>query len=292
VKRHNIEFLWGWFDAPRRRDTDSMAAALDPGVVWQGVRPDLICHGPEEVITAFVTAYDANQEIDSLELLGGDGHIVLGAHARELAIDDADSRGEIYNVFTIESGKITRIEDYLQREEALAAAGVAAASSQDAPRSQRDSDGRSVRAATAADAEAVGRLLHDFRTEFDYITPGPHALADRVVQLLAGGDTLVLLTGGAPDGLAVLRFRAAIWMEALECYLAELYVVPERRGHGIGRALMEASMQVAREHGAAYMDLGTSEDDHAARGLYESLGFSNREGRPDGPVNYYYEREL
>jgi ribosomal protein S18 acetylase RimI-like enzyme len=40
------------------------------------------------------------------------------------------------------------------------------------------------------------------------------------------------------------------------------------------------------------MDLGTSEDDHAARGLYESLGFSNRESRPDGPVNYYYEREL
>jgi ribosomal protein S18 acetylase RimI-like enzyme len=292
VKRHNIEFLWGWFDALRRRDTESMAAALDPGVVWQGVRPGLVCHGPDEVIAAFVTAYDANQEIDSLELLGGDSHIVLGAHARELAIDNVDSGGEIYNVFTIESGKITRIEDYLQREEALAAAGVTAASSQQAPRSQRDSDGRSVRRATAADAEAVGRLLHDFNTEFDDITPGPHALADRVVQLLAGGDTIVLLAGGAPDGLAVLRFREAIGMEALECYLAELYVVPEQRGEGIGRALMEAAMEVAREQGATYMDLGTSEDDHAARGLYESLGFSNREGRPDGPVNYYYEREL
>jgi hypothetical protein len=33
VKRNNIEFLWGWFDALRRRDTESMAAALDPGVV-------------------------------------------------------------------------------------------------------------------------------------------------------------------------------------------------------------------------------------------------------------------
>jgi hypothetical protein len=40
------------------------------------------------------------------------------------------------------------------------------------------------------------------------------------------------------------------------------------------------------------MDLGTGEYDVAGRALYESLGFSNREGKPDGPVNYYYERDL
>jgi ribosomal protein S18 acetylase RimI-like enzyme len=292
VKRHNIEFLWGWFEALRRRDTEAMAAALDPGVVWQGVRPNLVCHGPAEVIAAFLAAYDANQEIDSLELLGGDGHIVLGAHARELAIDHVETGGEIYDVFTIEGDKITRIDDYLKRAEALAAASITAAASHEALLPPRESDVRGIRRARAADAEAVGRLLHDFNTEFDDITPGPHALAERVVQLLAGGDTIVLLAGSGPDGLAVLRFREAIWMQALECYLAELYVIPERRGQGIGRALVKASMDVARDQGAAYMDLGTSEDDVAARGLYESLGFSNREGRPDGPINYYYEREL
>jgi ribosomal protein S18 acetylase RimI-like enzyme len=292
MKRHNIEFIWGWFDALRRRDTESMAAALDQGVVWQGVRPDLVCHGPAEVIAAFVTAYDANQEIDSLELLGGDRHIVLGARAPKLAVADVDTGGEIYNVFTIEDNTITRIEDYLQREQALRAAGITAAPCQGDLSASRDSETRWVRRANADDAEAIGRLLHDFNTEFDDITPGPGALAERVVQLLAGGDTIVLLAGSGPEGLAVLRFREAIWMQALECYLAELYVVPERRGHGIGRALMEASMQVAREQGAAYMDLGTSEDDVAAHALYESLGFSNREGRPDGPINYYYEREL
>jgi ribosomal protein S18 acetylase RimI-like enzyme len=51
-------------------------------------------------------------------------------------------------------------------------------------------------------------------------------------------------------------------------------------------------MDLARREGANYMDLGTSEADVAARGLYESLGFSNREGKPDGPINYYYERDL
>jgi limonene-1,2-epoxide hydrolase len=103
-----------------------MAAALDPDVVWQGIRPDLVCHGPDEVIAALATAYDANQEIDALELLGGDRHVVLGARARELAIADVDTGGEIYNVFTIDDDKITRIEDYLQRDEALRAAGIAA----------------------------------------------------------------------------------------------------------------------------------------------------------------------
>ena len=40
------------------------------------------------------------------------------------------------------------------------------------------------------------------------------------------------------------------------------------------------------------MHLGTSEDDVAARRLYESLGFDNHERGPDGPVQYFYEREL
>jgi ribosomal protein S18 acetylase RimI-like enzyme len=40
------------------------------------------------------------------------------------------------------------------------------------------------------------------------------------------------------------------------------------------------------------MDLGTGEDDTAARALYERLGFNNRGGRPDGPLDYVYEREL
>ena len=148
-----------------------------------------------------------------------------------------------------------------------------------------------VRRAGPGDVAAIGRLLHDFNTEYEEPTPSPEALAERFRELLAR-DTVVLLGGSGPDGLAVMRFRPAIWTTELECYLAELYVVPGRRGHGLGRALMNEAMDVARAEGATYMDLGTSEDDAAARALYESLGFSNREGKPDGPLNYYYEREL
>jgi ribosomal protein S18 acetylase RimI-like enzyme len=149
-----------------------------------------------------------------------------------------------------------------------------------------------VRVASGADADDVGRLLDEFNREYDDPSPGPERLAQRIRQLIAEGSTAVLLVGEGPDGLAVLRFRASIWFEGLECYLAELYVAPSSRGRGLGRALMEEAIAFARGRGAGYMDLNTGEDDVAARGLYESLGFSDREGKPDGSVNYYYELEL
>lgn len=149
-----------------------------------------------------------------------------------------------------------------------------------------------VSRAEPSDAEVIGQLLYDFNREYDEPTPDPPALAERIRALISTDETVVLLADGAPDGLAVLRFRPAIWSTGLECYLAELYVIPDRRGLGIGRGLMEAAIELARSQGADYIGLGTSEDDVAARALYESLGFDNREGKPNGPINYYYEREL
>jgi ribosomal protein S18 acetylase RimI-like enzyme len=149
-----------------------------------------------------------------------------------------------------------------------------------------------VRRAEIADAADIGRMLHAFNTEYEDVTPEPGEIAKRIRPLMESGETAVLLVGDGPDGLAVMRFRPSIWIEGLECYLAELYVLPDLRGQGRGRALMDAAMELARAEGAGYMELNTAEDDVAARALYESLGFSRTEGKPDGPVNYYYERDL
>jgi ribosomal protein S18 acetylase RimI-like enzyme len=149
-----------------------------------------------------------------------------------------------------------------------------------------------VRRAAVEDAHAVAQLLHDFNREFDDPTPPVGELAERISHLLDGGDTVVLLAGDGPDGLAVLRYRDAIWSSGLECYLAELYVKPARRGRGLGRALMEAAIEEARDRGADWMDIGVDEPDLPARRLYESLGFTNRSGGADGPLMFVYEREL
>ena len=156
----------------------------------------------------------------------------------------------------------------------------------------RETTAASVRRAEIADAPDVARLLHDFNTEFSEPTPGVAALTERTRQLIADGAITVLLGGKRPDGIAVLRFRPSLWTETLDAYLEELYVAPVVRGRGLGRALLEAAMDVARAQGAAHIDLGTSVDDTAARALYESAGFTNREGGPEGPLMLFYEREL
>src|SRR4029077_17726904 len=159
---------------------------------------------------------------------------------------------------------------------------------------QPDSSAVTVRRATPGDAEAVARLLHDFQMEFDEPSPGAEALAGRYAELIRNRDMTVLLAGDGPDGFAQLRYRPWAYSAGpnAHSYLEELYVVPSLRGQGIGRALLEAALEAARGEGATHMELGTSEDDDDARALYESLGFTNREGPPDGPVMLFYEREL
>ncbi len=149
-----------------------------------------------------------------------------------------------------------------------------------------------VRRATPGDAAEVARLLHDFNTEFDEPTPTVEVLTERVQELIAGGVIVVLLAGDGPDGLAQFRFLRSLWSEGLDLYLEELYVVPDQRGKGIGRALLEATMATGRQAGATHIDLNTGETDTAARALYESAAFTNREGGEDGPPMLYYERDL
>lgn len=147
-----------------------------------------------------------------------------------------------------------------------------------------------IRRATSADAGDVARLLHAFNTEFGDPSPGEAFLEQRVRRLVDSKEITVLLVGDGPDGVAVLRFRSALWAEGLDAYLEELYVTPDRRGRGMGRALLEAAMEEAHQLGAVRIELGTGETDTAARALYESAGFVNQE--IDGAQMLFYERDL
>jgi ribosomal protein S18 acetylase RimI-like enzyme len=143
-----------------------------------------------------------------------------------------------------------------------------------------------------ADAALLGRLLHRFNSEYEEETPEAEALARHYEALLPGGEVIALLGGEGPDGFVQFRLRRSHYTGEPDAHVEELYVVPERRGKGLGRALLEAAMEAARERGATHVELTTSEDDTEALALYESAGFTNREGRPDGPVMLYYERDL
>jgi hypothetical protein len=122
MKRDNIEFLIRWLDGLRRDDRDALRAMLDPAIVWQGLREEWICHGPDEVVDVFTRQRDAAREVDALELIGAEHHAILhalGGGVLEIELDDG-----IYNVLAISDGRVTRIDDYAERAGALAAAGL------------------------------------------------------------------------------------------------------------------------------------------------------------------------
>jgi ribosomal protein S18 acetylase RimI-like enzyme len=149
-----------------------------------------------------------------------------------------------------------------------------------------------VRRAVVEDAADVARLLRDFNLEYAEPVPPVEELTKTIARLLEEDEITVLLAGDGPVGLSLFRFRPGLWSAGAETYLQELYVIPPLRGRGIGRALLSATIELARERGADGIDLNTGETDTAARALYESMGFSNREGSPDGPSMLFYEREI
>jgi ribosomal protein S18 acetylase RimI-like enzyme len=154
---------------------------------------------------------------------------------------------------------------------------------------------RVTRSSSGDGIAAAAQLLHDFNLEYGEPAPPPDEVADRLAELIAGDDVTVLLArahdNGGAVGVAVMRIQPSVLSRAQEAYLAELYVVPARRGQGYGRELITKAIRVAREEGAEYAFLITTEDDRAAQRLYDAAGFRRTEG-DGGPLMLAYEREL
>jgi hypothetical protein len=123
VKRKNIEFLIGFLDALRRDDRDAVRAALKPDIVWQGVRPDLICHDADEVTDMFVGNRDHHyREIERVELIGAERHAILHAAGGDVTeVAGIPLQDGMYNVFANENGIAVRIDDYAERRAAFEA---------------------------------------------------------------------------------------------------------------------------------------------------------------------------
>lgn len=150
-------------------------------------------------------------------------------------------------------------------------------------------------ATSIADLERAGVLLHAFNTEYDDPTPDPPVLAQRLMELTRADEYIVLLARLGDDepaeGVAVMRIQPSIWSEASEAYLAELYVSPTLRGHGLGRAMLALSLDTARVAGADYALVVTSAEDVPAQHAYRAAGFRTTEGE-GGPELIAFERDL
>jgi GNAT superfamily N-acetyltransferase len=72
-------------------------------------------------------------------------------------------------------------------------------------------------------------------------------------------------------GIVHYLFHRSTWTTGDYCYLQDLFTVEAARGHGIGRALIEAVYDEAKAAGASRVYWLTHETNEIARALYEKL---------------------
>lgn len=96
------------------------------------------------------------------------------------------------------------------------------------------------------------------------------------------GRLLLAATPAEYLGCVALRHRPMI--EEHSCEMKRLYVRPQARGRGLGRALAERIIAEAREIGYARIVLDTLATMDAALGLYHSLGFRETAPYYDNPI--------
>jgi ribosomal protein S18 acetylase RimI-like enzyme len=133
-----------------------------------------------------------------------------------------------------------------------------------------------VRVATEEDAAVVARLMIGFRDWQGRDEPSDASIQSSVRRLIADPNTTYLLAGGEdPVGVLQLRFRHSVWTGTDDAHLEDLFVEERARGTGMGRALVEAALERARERGCARMELDANEANVPAVALYRSIGFES-----------------
>ncbi len=77
--------------------------------------------------------------------------------------------------------------------------------------------------------------------------------------------------GARMVGIAHLILHRSCWSEAPYCYLQDLFVAGDARGHGIGRTLIEHVRVVAQAKGASRLHWLTQESNTVAMALYDRV---------------------
>ncbi|KAA9008910.1 GNAT family N-acetyltransferase [Histidinibacterium aquaticum] len=131
-----------------------------------------------------------------------------------------------------------------------------------------------IRPLTAAD-EAEWRGLWTAYLEFYETRVAEEVYRTTFARLLSEDEPMharLALDGERPVGLVHYIFHRHCWRVEDACYLQDLYAVPEARGRGVGRALIEAVYAEADAAGSPRVNWMTQDFNHEARRLYDRIG--------------------
>ena len=145
-----------------------------------------------------------------------------------------------------------------------------------------------IRRATVKDVDTLAPLFDAYRQFYEQ-APDVDLAARFLRERLSRGESVVLLAVDPALGAVGFcqMYRGFCSVEAAPIVtLYDLYVRPDARRTGAGRALMQAAEAHCRAHGVARMDLSTAHSNVQAQALYESLGWVR------DTVYFVYNRSL
>jgi ribosomal protein S18 acetylase RimI-like enzyme len=132
-----------------------------------------------------------------------------------------------------------------------------------------------LRAATPADIAVLVGLIRElaaYEREPDAVEVDESQLADALFTESPVVFATVADDGGLVLGMAIHFLNFSTWTGRIGIYLEDLYVRPEHRGRGVGRALLANLARTACARGYARVDWSVLDWNHSAIRFYESLG--------------------
>ena len=132
-----------------------------------------------------------------------------------------------------------------------------------------------IRMAEPADVPVIADLIRGlarFEKLEDEVTMTEELLAKNLFRPRPYAETLIAEDGGTPVGFALFFHNFSTFLAKPGIYLEDLFVVPEQRGRGIGRALLHRLAQIALERDCGRLEWAVLDWNREAIGFYERLG--------------------
>jgi len=132
-----------------------------------------------------------------------------------------------------------------------------------------------IRPAVEADVPLILcfiRELAEYERLLDEVVATEERLRRTLFGPLPGAEVVIAEQGGEPVGFALFFHNYSTFLAQPGLYLEDLYVRPEARGRGIGRALLAHLARVARERECGRLEWWVLDWNEAAIRFYHSLG--------------------
>lgn len=132
-----------------------------------------------------------------------------------------------------------------------------------------------IRSATPDDAPLILQLIRDL-AEYERAPKDVTATETQLSDVLFGerraAEVLLAFEGEKPVGFAVFFHNFSTWLGKPGLYLEDLFVKPESRGKGYGRALLTHLAKIADERGCGRMEWAVLDWNEPAIEFYKKLG--------------------